>query len=88
MLTNLVLNLNKKDEDATISTSRNRSNDFSRPGKTATKAGAMSLFRDVLTIESTRAWWDDNPDATLIDIEEEVRRQIREREQQGRKGKK
>lgn len=56
MLTNLVLNLNKKDEDATI--------------------------------ESTRAWWDDNPDATLIDIEEEVRRQIREREQQGRKGKK
>ena len=31
-----------------ISTSRNRSNDFSRPGKTATKAGAMSLFRDVL----------------------------------------
>ncbi len=56
MLTNLVLNLNKKDEDATI--------------------------------ESTRAWWDDNPDSTLIDIEEEVRRQIREREQQGRKGKK
>ena len=33
-----------------ISTSRNRSNDFSRPGKTATKAGAMSLFRDVLII--------------------------------------
>ena len=56
MLTNLVLNLNKKDEDATI--------------------------------ESTRAWWGDNPDATLIDIEEEVRRQIREREQQGRKAKK
>ena len=35
-----------------ISTSRNRSNDFSRPGKTATKAGAMSLFRDVLIMKA------------------------------------
>ncbi len=48
MLTNLVMNLSKKDEE--------------------------------VTIESTREWYEENPDATLIEIAEEVQRQIQERE--------
>lgn len=55
MLTNLVLNLSKKDEEATI--------------------------------ESTREWYEENPNASLVDIAEEVERRVQEREQKSGKRK-
>ncbi len=56
MLTNLILNLNKTEEDASI--------------------------------EAAREWWQDNPNATLKEIEQEMERQIRERERESDKKKK
>lgn len=56
MLTNLILNLNKTEEDASI--------------------------------EAAREWWQDNPNATLQEIEQEMERQIRERERESDKKKK
>ena len=55
MLTNLILNLNKTEEDATI--------------------------------EAAREWWQENPAASLKDIEQEVEKQIREREHETEKKK-
>ena len=73
-----------------ISTSRNRSNDFSRPGKTATKADAMSLFRDVLSIAATnfphrlsnsflvepRSLWVDIHTESFFDAYQNLSRQL------------
>lgn len=53
MLTNLILNLNKTEEDASI--------------------------------EAAREWWQDNPNASLKEIEQEMERQIRERERESDK---
>lgn len=40
------------------------------------------------SIEATKEWWQDNPNATLQDIEQEMERQIRERERESDKKKK